>query len=306
MFQSGIVTFLLVLGAFGILHLFYYLFESFQQKNKIPAQATPNALRGPGQSLLKQIDQTNEKTQRALIFILLIPMLTFAVHLSYSKFGDVPETWSRTAISSGSVLALMGYYIISFLRIRSLRRHLQLGYDGEVAVARELNRMMSKGYQVYHDFPGDGFNIDHILVGPAGVMAVETKTLSRRALRNRKADAVVTYDGRMLHFPKYSDHQSIDQAKRQAAWLSQWLSTTIGEEVCARAMVALPGWFVKRTSADGIPVVNPKQFETLFKHIKPRPLSESMIGRIVRQVEDQCSQADPQLNSCYSFNGHTL
>ena len=303
MFQSSIVTFCLVLGAFGILHLFYNLFESFQQRNKIPPQATPKALRGPGQSLLKRIDHSNEKMQRALIFILLIPMLTFAVHLSYSKFGDVPESWSRIAISSGGALALMGYYLIMFLRFRSMRRHLRLGYDGEVAVARELNRMTSMGYQVYHDFPGDGFNIDHILVGPAGVMAVETKTLSRGTLRNRKTDSVVTYDGRMLHFPKYSDHQSIDKAKRQAAWLSEWLSSTIGEEVCARAMVALPGWFVKRTSADGIPVVNPKQFETLFKHIKPRPLSENMIGRIVRQVEDQCSQADPQRNSCYSFPG---
>lgn len=302
MFQSSFVTLFSVLGAFGILHLFFYLFETFQQKNKIPAQATPNALRGPGQSLLKRIDQNNEKLQRALILILLIPILTFSVHLSYSKFGNAPESWTRIAISSGGVLALVVYYFITFLRLRSVRRHLRMGYDGEVAVARELNRMMSMGYQVYHDFPGDGFNIDHILIGPAGVMAVETKTLSRGALRNRKTDAVVTYDGRMLHFPKHSDHQSIDQAKRQATWLSQWLSTTIGEEVCARAMVALPGWYVKRTSADGIPVVNPKQFETLFKHIKPRPLSESTMGRIVRQVEDQCSQSDPQSNSCYSMS----
>jgi hypothetical protein len=300
-FQRSIVTFFLVLGAFGILHVFFYLFETFQLKNKIPAQATHNALRGPGQSLLKRIDQANEKLQRALIFLLLIPVLILTVHLSYSKFGNVSESWTRIAISSGGCLVLMSYYLATFIRFCSMRRLLRLGYDGEVAVARELSRMMSMGYQVYHDFPGDGFNIDHILIGPTGVMAVETKTLSKGALRNKKADAVVTYDGRMLHFPKYSDHQSIDQAKRQAAWLSQWLSDTIGEEVCARAMVALPGWFVKRTSADGIPVVNPKQFETLFKHIKPRPLSDGMIGRIVQLVEQHCSQAGPQSNSCYPF-----
>lgn len=302
MFQSGIVNFFLVLGAFGLIHLFFFLFESFQQKNKIPTQATPNTLRGPGQSLLKRIDQTNDKMQRALVFLLSIPILIFSVHLSYSKFGNVPESWTRIAISSGGCLVFVGYYLATFIRLRSMRRLLRMGYDGEVAVARELNRMVSMGYQVYHDFPGDGFNIDHILIGPTGVMAVETKTLPRGALRNRKADAVVSYDGRMLHFPKYSDHQSIDRAKRQAKWLSQWLSDAIGEEVCARAMVALPGWFVKRTSADGIPVVNPNQFETLFKHIKPRPLSENMIERIVCQVEEQCSQADLQSNSCYSFS----
>jgi hypothetical protein len=300
--QSGIVNFFLVLVALGLIHLFFFLFESFQQKNKIPTQATPNTIRGPGQSLLKRIDQTNDKMQRALIFLLSIPILIFSVHLSYSKFGNVPESWTRIAISSGGCLVFMGYYLATFIRLHSMRRILRMGYDGEVAVARELNRMVSMGYQVYHDFPGEGFNIDHILIGPAGVMAVETKTLPRGALRNRKADAVVSYDGRMLHFPKYSDHQSIDQAKHQAAWLSQWLSSAIGEEVCARAMVALPGWFVKRTSADGIPVVNPIQFETLFKHIKPRPLSENMIGKIVGLVEEQCSQADLKSNSCYSFS----
>lgn len=300
-FQSVIVNFLLVLGGVGILHLFFYLFESFQQKNKIPAQATPNVLRGPGQSLLKQIGETNEKLQRALIFIFIVPVVIFAVHLSYSTFGKVPESLTRIAISIGCGLAIIGYYSITFLRLRSIRGLLKMGYDGEVAVAHELNHMMTMGYQIYHDFPGDGFNIDHILIGPAGVMAVETKTLSSGTSRRRKADAVVTYDGRMLHFPKHSDHRSIDQAKQQAAWLSNWLSSTIGEEICARAMVALPGWFVKRTSADGIPVVNPKQFETLFKHIKPRPLSEDMIGRIVNQVEQHCSQTGPQSNSCYSF-----
>lgn len=301
MFQRSMVTFFLVLGALGMLHLFFFLFEMFQLKNKIPAQPTPNALRGPGQSLLKRIDQANQKLQRALIFFLLMPVLIFAAHISYSKFGNVPESWDRIAITSGGCLILMGYYLATIIHFRSMRRLLQLGYDGEVAVAKELSRMMSMGYQVYHDFPGDGFNIDHILIGPDGVMAVETKTLSRGALRNRNADAVVTYDGRMLHFPKYSDHQSIDQAKRQAEWLSQWLSSAIGEDVCARAMVALPGWFVKRTSADGIPVVNPKQFETLFKHIKPRPLNDGMIKRIVQQIEQKFSQANPQSNSCYSF-----
>ncbi len=187
--------------------------------------------------------------------------------------------------------------------MRSKRALLTLGYEGEVVVARELSQMMTKGYQVYHDFPGDGFHIDHVLIGPIGVMAVETKTLSKGTTRgNRKSDGVVTYDGRMLHFPKYSDHECIDQAKHQAAWLSQWLSAVVGEDICARAMVAIPGWSVKRTSSDGIPVVNPKQFNTLFEHITPRPLTESTIQRIVQEVEQQCLEAaDPDGNSCYSL-----
>jgi hypothetical protein len=51
-------------------------------------------------------------------------------------------------------------------------------------------------------------------------------------------------------------------------------------------MVAVPGWSVRRTSADGIPVVNPKQFENLFKYLKPRPMSEILMQRIVLLIED--------------------
>jgi hypothetical protein len=143
---------------------------------------------------------------------------------------------------------------------------------------------MSDGYRVFHDFPADPFKIDHIVIGPTGVMVVETRTRGH----NRQADAVVAYDGRMLHFPKYSDYETIDQANLKAEWISQWLSSTTGDDVCARAMVAVPGWSVKRTSADGIPVVNPKQFATLFKYIKPRPMTESLMQLIVRQIEGRC------------------
>ncbi|MBA2430881.1 MAG: NERD domain-containing protein, partial [Chthoniobacterales bacterium] len=31
------------------------------------------------------------------------------------------------------------------------------------------------GYHVFHDLRRDGFNIDHVVVGPAGVFAIETK-----------------------------------------------------------------------------------------------------------------------------------
>jgi hypothetical protein len=63
-----------------------------------------------------------------------------------------------------------------------------------------------------------------------------------------------------------------------------------------RAVVALPGWYVNRTSSDGIPVVNPKQFTLLFKQIKPRDLSEEMIKRIVHQLEQKCRDVEPTSN----------
>lgn len=301
MVHSTLIPVFLVLGVTAVLHLSFYFYDLYQKKNQPHPPAASQNIRGPGKSLLKQIDQVNEDLQRCFISLILAPTLILAAHLFYSKLGHATESWIRTVISLGGCLTFVIYYLSKLHRLRSMRRRLRLGYDGAVAVARELNQMMSKGYQVFHDFPGEGFSIDHILIGPSGVMAVKTKTHSKGISHKRKGDAVVTYDGRMLHFPKYSDYQSIDQAIQHAEWLSKWISAAIGEDICVRAMVALPDWSVKRTSADGIPVVNPKQFETLFTHLKPRPLTEITIDRIVHQFDQQCREAKSQSNSCYSI-----
>ena len=87
--------------------------------------------------------------------------------------------------------------------------------------------------------------------------------------------------------------RAIDQAENQASWLSNWLGQAIGEPIAARAIVALPGGFVKRTSSEGISVANPKQFSSLFEHIKPRPLSESMLTRINHQLDQKCRDIEP-------------
>jgi hypothetical protein len=302
LFLSEFIPLLLVLGLLGGLRLCFYFLGAHQNKTKQQLATEPKALGGPGQSTLKQIDRINGDLQEAFICLVLSLPLIFAAHLSYSYFGNVSASWIRTTVSMGGGFGLLAYYVIKIFRIRARRGCLTQRYEAGVVVARELSQLAAKGYHLYHDFPGDGFHIDHILIGPSGVMTVETKTVSKMNARgHKKSEGIVMYNGRMLHFPKYSDHECIDQAKRQAAWLSQWIFSAVGEEICARAMVAVPGWSVKRTSSDGIPVVNPKQFKTLFEHIRPRPLTDHTIKRIVQEVERQCrNAADQEGNRCFS------
>jgi Nuclease-related domain len=56
-----------------------------------------------------------------------------------------------------------------------------------VSTLREL------GYKVFHDVVGGDFNLDHVLIGPAGVFTVETKTHSKRI-----GDARVTFEGETI------------------------------------------------------------------------------------------------------------
>ena len=139
-----------------------------------------------------------------------------------------------------------------------------------------------------HDVILDFANGYETIVGEKGVFAVETCTRLKGSARTGSQEATVNYDGRMLVYTDKSDFETIEQAEKQADWLSQWLAAATGEPIAVRAVVALPGWVVKRTSADGIPVVNPGQFGSLFDHIKPRPLSETMLTGIKEQLEDKC------------------
>lgn len=239
----------------------------------------------PGQSLLAELDMINREFRRYGVFAVLSPVVILAVHLSQSYFGGAAESAARLMVSAGGGLSFCLFSIYKAITLRNERRIIRLGYEGELAVGRELEQLAHDGFHVYHGFPAETSNIDHVVVGPKGVFAVETKTYAKPAPRDRVEDATVEYDGRMLYFPKGEDFKTIDQARQQASWLSDWLGKAIGEPIAARAIVALPGWFVKRTSAEGIPVVNPKQFSSLFKHIKPRPLSDSMIMRIKHQLE---------------------
>ena len=292
-------TLLPVVVFVGVTHLAILLIESRKKKKKRQARMGTETLRGPGQSLLVRLDNINGDIHGCYAYILVMPLAVIAAHLGISYLLETPESLLRFVVSGGIAVAYLFGFVGRSMMLRAKRNACRHAYDGEVAVAKELNRLMEKGYYVYHDFPADQFHIDHIVIGPTGVMAVETKTRSKSSSRNREFDPVVTYDGRMLHFPKYSDYEIIEKAKHQAAWLSDWIASTVGEDIAARAMVALPGWSVKRTSADGIPVVNPNQIETLFKHIKPRPLSESQLASIVSEIDRQCRSSAIDGNVCY-------
>jgi hypothetical protein len=150
---------------------------------------------------------------------------------------------------------------------------------------------MLDDYHIYHDFPAEAFNIDHIVVGPKGVFVLKTEARPKSTSHSKGTHTTVEYDGRTLRFPDYDDSETIAAAEEQAMWLSKWIAETASEPIAARAIVALPGWVVKRTSAEGISVVNHQQLNVVFEHIKPRPLSGKMISLINERLERACREA---------------
>ncbi|MEP7060302.1 MAG: nuclease-related domain-containing protein, partial [Actinomycetota bacterium] len=51
----------------------------------------------------------------------------------------------------------------------------QKGFEGEAIVSRTLSRLEAFGYELIDDVDIDRGNVDHVIVGPTGVFAIETK-----------------------------------------------------------------------------------------------------------------------------------
>jgi len=235
----------------------------------------------------------NDKLTENLVLLIMMPILFYATYISLLHFGNSKLSTFTTAFYIIAGIGSIAYFLFNLVKSLNLRRSYQLGYEGEIAVGQELNQLMLEGYRVYHDFPAGKFNIDHIVVGASGVFAVETKARSKPTSKDRKADAKVNYDGECLRFPKWTDIQSIKQAKQQAKWLTKWLSSATGEHVSVRPVLALPGWFVNRNSSSDVWVINHKECGSIAKVKNGKILSKEMIKRIVHQLEQKCRDVEP-------------
>ena len=216
-----------------------------------------------------------------------IPCVMGAVHflLEYLSF---PITQVNLMLIGGLTVSASIVVMMKLIIALKKRRRLSLAYEAEVVVGKELDRLAASGYRIFHDVAADTSTIGHIVVGCKGVFMVETVSRRNPKSTSKNGSAIpVEYNGHVLFYPDGKDLKTLEKVADRASWLSDWLGRKIGEPIAIRSVVALPGWTIKRTSANGIPVVNPKQFGALFEHIQPRLLSKEMIGRIIEQLDQR-------------------
>ena len=288
----------LTLGALLLFLAALFMFRAFYRMKRQLPPFTNDFSRSPGQSLLDRLDNLDEQIMISAAALFAGPLVLYAAYLSLLYFSEqkmrLPGALATATIGLGFTI----YLLIKLLGYLNEHRTLRLGYEGKAAVGQALNQLMLEDYRIYHDFPAKSFNIDHIVVGQNGVFTVRTIALPTPTAKNNRDNATVEYDGRSLYFPDYDDAETVAHAEGQAIWLSKWIAEAIGEAIAVRAIVALPGWIVKRTSAEGISVVNPKQLGSMFQHVQPRPLSADMMTQINDRLERECRNA----SSCQTIH----
>ncbi|MEQ8693427.1 MAG: nuclease-related domain-containing protein [Pseudomonadales bacterium] len=200
------------------------------------------------------------------------------------------------------MVSMLAWVVLVAIAIRRLLKRfdrirvLRLAYECELAVGQELDQLMRFGFRVFHDVQAGKFNVDHLVIGPAGVFAVETKGRSKRmddAAGGGKTVYRVAYENGVLTFPGWSESEPPKQAARQASWANKWLSEAVGFPVLVKPVVVLPGWYVENKDNPAVPVIASGYIEKFFRSQRPQALSPQQIQQISYQVDQKVRDLPP-------------
>jgi hypothetical protein len=241
-----------------------------KKKNRSPLKSAP--LRNPGQSLDEGIIRLLDDE---VIPYLIVAMGFIGITL-YEWFRWYTDSPPQPFLFTFVALIITPYLVWKLANTRKKLHALKLGRDGEKAVGQYLELLRESGYRVLNDIVSESFNVDHVLIGPAGVFTIETKTISKPAV----GEAVIHYDCDVLKIGGYTPERNpIIQSKAQSSWVRGLIEEGTGRRYGVQPIVVYPGWFVKRSPENAqcdVLVLNPKILPAFLGNAKDKLTSEDI------------------------------
>ncbi len=276
----------------GILVLVLKWSDTREETQGRRAPVSDQLLRPPGESARRKTEQLDSQIADQTLWVLGFPALLVIMYLAGRQIAPpgFPLIW-RFILA----VTLVAYSVLAFglVHLRRRRNRSRLGYRGERAVGEQLNRLMLDGCHVFHDYPlSKNWNVDHVVVAPSGVYAIETKTRGKRKSTSSQPAHEVIYDGICLQFPNAYDSKSPAQAGDQAARLAQILAEDLTEPVGVQAILTLPGWYVTCKGAGDVTVLNPKMIRSAIVTDDAPVLSPELIRDITRHLDRKCRDVE--------------
>jgi hypothetical protein len=250
----------------------------------------------PATSVQKQRDELVDRQMSRMYAAMIVGLTTVMIILSRRVTTDL-SNWSW--LDSLAILTIVGcgiYYGRQIICEMPQGRRLRQAIRSEQATAQELANSLAGDNRIIHDVHAKGFNIDHVVITPAGVFAVETKSRLKSPAGSGASAVKVRYNGRQLEFPGWTETKPLDQASHQARWLANYLREATGESLPVFAVLALPGWFIENTariSGDMVRVINPKRSQwLLLPEKRPILLNAAAIQRAAFAIEKLAQQKE--------------
>ncbi|MFH1498864.1 MAG: nuclease-related domain-containing protein [Verrucomicrobiota bacterium] len=266
------------------------------RRDRQPFAAGQRLLRGPGESLRRRLQLHRQSELADILAAFVLPVLASVVF--FQIVTRLEETGQLLALLAAAfaLAAALAFLLRRLLGRINHARNLYLGHFGERVVAESLEPLKAGGHLVFHDMPagetGDDFNLDHVIVGPRGVFAIETKT---RRQSPRSAGFMlheIIHDGQVLAFPWGEDRHGLDQALRQARWLQELIARETGISTPVRPLLTFPGWTIVRRGDGPVRVLAPADIPAAVDADDTASLTPGQASRIATLLDARCRDVE--------------
>jgi hypothetical protein len=203
----------------------------------------------PGHELVERIsDLEGDMMGGVMLMYIALPVSFMSWLGTKVSLSSIEWGWTETAFLIIGAM-VFGWGMFTYISAHRRRENARDGLLAESVTGMQLNRLVRNDCIVMHDLPADGFNIDHVVISPRGVYAVETKSFRKPRNLKRGENYTVMFDGQALRFPDFVEQEAIAQARNQAQWLSRNLRESLKREVPVIPALSLPGWYVEQSDS---------------------------------------------------------
>jgi hypothetical protein len=255
-------------------------FRSKRKKHRSPIEGPLRRL--PGQSVRDERERLFDDKVVAYLLTLMIVWLFAFWQLIYKWTATKPQPGFWTVVA----ILVSLYSVYKLWRFRAEFRNLNLAERGERRVSEVLRQLRHRDYITFDDLLLGGINVDHVVVGPGGVFAIETKMYSvfGSGSAGIGGDGVLQLSGK----PAFKD--PLKQARASAALVSGELKRWTQREIWVHPVLILPGWRIDRPKTDAKVVVANEDTVREFFGSRERVLTND-------QIRDICLHLDRSARS---------
>lgn len=160
-------------------------------------------------------------------------------------------------IQLGFLLMVMGFAAYQLIKTVIAKRHVKFLRDANVAIGHQLHQISSGATQIFHDVETRAGIVDHVLIGQAGLYAVNV--VARRV----RGAAGVKLRGNALQFSGGRREEPIIDIAARARRLEKEFSDLLGHRVRVRSVIAAPGWEIVEQNNEDHLLVNERNIAML-------------------------------------------
>ncbi len=208
----------------------------------------------PGHRLRQNLQNLDRSYYRYLSSLLVYGLLlVVAFALQREPLPYAAPVWVWQALS-GLVIVVSLFLPFRVLKLKWARSRFEFRRTANIAMGHALQRLASRGYNVYHDVRLGNHVVDNVVIGAKGAYAVNVFVFDKKRNRN---GTVRLHDSSLL-FGNVKISAPVGVSVNRVSGLSKELSKIIGHPIRVRSVIAVPGWEVTATDSDKHLLVNEK------------------------------------------------